>query len=265
VRQFVDPPGAILGDPPLTVEVRPGDPPPRVRFQWGTLIFIGIVTRYDEELDYFATNGTPLRAKVTVSITEQLLAFEDGSAAAGARDASHAAPPGGSPDRSSGTRDVERVVEAQDGDSVQDVLTRTGADPTAWRAAMNGLSSPLALAAGTPVQIGPVGAGAPGVGVSAGFVTGARVTATAELAAVLGGASATGEAAVIAGLALTAGGGVAGAAVRVEAEAAASATARARASFDVPPGRADPRPDPRSTTYGRAVPLRARVGPATQR
>ena len=43
----------------------------RCEFAWGTFIFEGIVTQLTEELDYFAPGGLPLRAKVSVTITEQ--------------------------------------------------------------------------------------------------------------------------------------------------------------------------------------------------
>ncbi|MFD7629899.1 hypothetical protein ACFV7Q_28410, partial [Streptomyces sp. NPDC059851] len=74
-----------------------------------------------------------------------------------------------------------------------------------------------------------------------------------------------------AGFVLSAGGGIAAAAQAVTAAAADLATARARRSFEVPatgpappPGRLPPPgPDPRSTTYARGIPLRARADPGT--
>ncbi|HJU02839.1 MAG TPA: hypothetical protein VJ966_16725, partial [Actinomycetes bacterium] len=86
VRQFVEPP-----------EDNVAKAPPRVRFQWGSFIFDGLVTQVTEELDYFDLDGTPLRAKVSVSITEQDLKFEGKRAGAGARDDRAATQPGGAP------------------------------------------------------------------------------------------------------------------------------------------------------------------------
>jgi LysM repeat protein len=39
-----------------------------VRFSWGTFIFRGIITSIEETLDYFAEDGTPLRATVTLGM-----------------------------------------------------------------------------------------------------------------------------------------------------------------------------------------------------
>jgi len=41
---------------------------PNVRFSWGTFIFRGIITSIEETLDYFAEDGTPLRATVTLGL-----------------------------------------------------------------------------------------------------------------------------------------------------------------------------------------------------
>ncbi len=269
VRQFVEPGGVTPGTRDS------GKPPPRVRFQWGTLIFVGLVEHLTEELDYFAVDGTPLRAKVSISITEQNLKIEENATGRGARDAKSSTPPGGGPAPgtlgSAGTKDVRQVVEAAAGDSVQDLLARLGADPAAWRSAMNGLTSPLALPAGTPVQLGPEATTAPGVGAASGFVAGTGISDPSDLAAVLARASATGAAAADAGLALAAGGGVAAATARVVGNETAATNGAERGSFAVPAVASVPADagaavstvadavDPRATTYGQAIPLRARA------
>lgn len=45
--------------------------PKLVRFQWGSVTFQGYVESYQEVLDYFSPDGVPLRAKVSVTLTEQ--------------------------------------------------------------------------------------------------------------------------------------------------------------------------------------------------
>jgi hypothetical protein len=85
IRQFVEPP-----------DVRGNVPPPAVQFAWGTLVFNGIVDQITEELDYFHADGTPLHAKVTVSISEQDFAREATKGSASANDRA-AALPGGLP------------------------------------------------------------------------------------------------------------------------------------------------------------------------
>ena len=72
------------------------------------------------------------------------------------------------------TDQPDQAAAAQDGESVQQLLTRLGADPATWRSAMAGLTSPLGLTAGAQVQLdASITAGA-GIGVSAGFSAGRR-------------------------------------------------------------------------------------------
>jgi hypothetical protein len=286
VRQFVEPPAN---------DVR--KPPPAARFSWGTLIFDGLVKQVTEDLDYFAPDGTPLRAKVSVTMTEQDPKFEATVSGSGARDDQAATEPGGPPPAPppptgepppgsgpgrSGTRNVRSVVEAVGGESVQQLAARAGGDPGAWRSLMNGLASPLALPPGVPVELGPELEGVTDVlGRAAGFAAGPRtaaedlgrvlglVTSATQAAARLGGAA--GElGAEAAGFALAAAGGIARAAEQVNQDATGRVTAAARLAFAVPPagqGDAGPvgdGPDPRALTYGRAVPLRARIPAATR-
>jgi hypothetical protein len=224
VRQFVDP------DPN-----KPADPPPRVLFLWGTLNFAGIITQLTEDLDYFNYDGMALRAKVSVTITEQNLAFEAMKQGAGAREDPDAVPPGSAPLGSSpgsrGTNNPVQAALAQAGESIQQLLSRLDQDPSAWRSAMNGLTSPLSLTAGTQVQLAASASVSAGIGVSAGFAAGA----SASLAASAGVTASAGTAAS-AGLSATATAGAsadavaaftAGASVDVVAAAGASASAGA--------------------------------------
>ena len=108
-----------------------------------------------------APTGRPLRAKVSVTITEQNFALRE--QADGARDRDDQSrrrtgrPPPGHPDpAASGTKDRRtRSSTAKDGESAQQLLTRLGLDPAAWRGAMTGLDSPLALPAGARCSSAP--------------------------------------------------------------------------------------------------------------
>lgn len=290
VRQFVEPPPG-----------KPKDPPPGVRFAWGTLIYDGLIGEIVEELDYFAPDGTPLHAKVSVKIEEQNFQYEANAEGGGSRDAKTAtdpgrppspttsgggAPPPGTAPGSSGTSRPQQIVQAQAGESVQDVLSRTGLDPNAWRAAMQDLDSPLSLPAGAPVQLGAeIFAGA-GIGLTAGFAAEPAPTSPAALASALGvdlppgdalagqtvatAGAAAGPDPRAAGLALSAAGGLSAAASLVAAATASQAAAQARGSFAVPGATApdgDPAqaggPDRRALSYGRSIPLRARAAPST--
>jgi hypothetical protein len=280
VRQFVEPPKGA-----------PKKAPPRIRFEWGKFRFDGIVTRLGEEIDYFDAHGMALRAKVTLSITGQDLAFE---ANVGARDDKSATKPGGTQEgmgpNAGPTRSPTQSVAAQDGESMQQLLSRLGADPATWRSAMAGLTSPLDLAAGMQVQLGASVAVDAGIGVAAGFGAGVGIGDVTSADASTG-ASADGTVGFAAqasvGFALSAGGGVAAAVGRTLSRAADQAVANARASFDVPgsavdgptasggvsadspgsgvsaggPGSAAPDVDRRAVSYGYGVPLRPRIVP----
>ncbi|MFF0410268.1 hypothetical protein ACFYUY_07500 [Kitasatospora sp. NPDC004745] len=264
VRQFVEPPPD-----------RKGDPPPVVRFVWGTFRFDGIVTQVSEELDLFAPDGTPLRAKVAVTVAEQDFAYEANEKGAGRRDARAATDPGtprpGATPGTAGTNRPQQVVQALAGESAQQLLARLGLDPAAWRGAMSGLDSPLALTAGFGVRLGVEVEAGGGAGLTGGFAGAAAATSVAGLAGALGlgpegtpegtppapgtplapgsggtaGAGAGGpDDATAAGFALSAGGGIAASVATVVAARAARATDQARAAFAVPaaPGAAAPPP-----------------------
>lgn len=222
VRKFVTPGAPKKGA--AGKKSKKSDPPPRIMFEWGPLRFPGIVTNLTEDLDYFSPSGIPLRAKLSITITEQDLAFEANAAGPGAVKFDNATKPGeppkGSTPGTKGTGSPTSVEVANAGESVPELLTRTGADPSAWRAAMNDLTSPIGLAAGAQVQLdagisagagltagvgagAAIGAGA-GLGVAVGFSASAEVSAEAALGGALGvGASA--GAGVSAGFAASAG------------------------------------------------------------
>jgi Contractile injection system tube protein len=237
-----------------------GEPAPRVLFLWGNLRFVGIVTQANEELDYFNSDGIPLRAKVTLNITEQDLTLQAGP---GSKDAVGATLPGiqlGIGLGASGSVNPTLVVSAQAGESAQQLLGRLDLDPANWRAAMNGLASPLSLTAGAQVELGAEVSASGGVGITAGFAAGFQAGATTELAAALDGAGSSQDA-TTPGFALAAGGGVAASLNTVLAQQTGSADAQARASFGAPTATAVPNApvDTRALGYGRSIPLRARA------
>ncbi|MGC3992798.1 MAG: hypothetical protein QM779_01490 [Propionicimonas sp.] len=279
VRQFAEP-----------TEDKPKEPPPAVEFVWGTFRFKGIVTQLTEELDYFSPEGLPLRAKVSVTITEQNPKWEASKLVPGSRtttppsggrsstSAGGAAAPSPVPGHGPGTNPTSNpalTALAHAGESVQQLLTRLDADPATWRSAMAGLDSPLSLAAGTQVQLGASVSASAGIGADGGFTASAAVNDLAQARAALGlsgigslGRGAAAEAG--AGFVLAEAGGVGTASARVDVDAVASAQAGARASFAVPAvgagasggasAAAMASADPRALSYGRGIPLRARAG-----
>lgn len=282
VRQFVEPP---------TDKQHAGQPAPAVQFAWGTLIFNGVVEQINEELDYFAPDGTPLHAKVSLSLSEQNFAYE-ALAGPAANNDTKATQPGGAPPPTapgttppgtrpgaSGTQNPTQVVSALDGESAQQMLARLGMDPAGWRAAMTGLDSPLGLVAGAPVTLGAeIEAGVPDVGF-ASFTSAGTADDPRELAAALGIDAADRQRTDVddAGFRLAASGGIAAATARVQRASGETAAAASRGSFAVPPlpaaasrgsdrapaDRSAPLVDARSTTFGRGVPLQSRGRPET--
>ncbi|WP_433157880.1 hypothetical protein [Kribbella sp. CA-247076] len=245
---------------------------PAVRFAWGRLIFDGIVDQVTEDLDFFAPDGTALHAKVSLSISEQDITFEAMDSGNGKRDQKAATDPsaaGGAAPGNSGTRDPQNIVQAHEGESAQQVLARLGRDPSTWRAAMSGLDSPLALAAGSPVTIGPeITSGLNGaVGSATAQFAAIPTTRTPDaLAAALGDLPSSDSRS--AGFALSAAGGVARAEQIVRTQDITTEVRRTAAGFAVPPeafaaGSLDTPIDPRSLTYGRSIPLQRRAHAAT--
>lgn len=56
-------------------------PPPGVRVQWGSFSFEGTMDSMDETLEFFSSDGKPLRANVSVSISKQEISYDANTAA----------------------------------------------------------------------------------------------------------------------------------------------------------------------------------------
>lgn len=160
---------------------------PVVLFQWGTLLFRGHITGFTETLSYFSEHGVPLRAKVTVNLSEAVeerAANRISSANSGvglAASASLGASIGASAGISAGASfgasagvsagagaslgaSVSAGVSAgaaigttpltfsQNGESLQSLSARAGLD---WRtvAAANNIDNPRTLQAGAVVNL----------------------------------------------------------------------------------------------------------------
>ena len=112
-------------------------PPNRVRFEWKDIIVVGVV-QGTVTLDYelFASDGTPLRAKASLTIQEQSIKFMKLAAGPGAKRTRATAQPGGI--GLGGTIGITAGVSAQaslalGGESAAEFAARVGVDPAAWR------------------------------------------------------------------------------------------------------------------------------------
>lgn len=158
--------------------------PPGVAFIWGSFFFAGVMDSMNEKLEFFSAEGRPLRASVTISITQQKVDPEirDGQGGAGT---------GGlrsrTPDLDAFAQQSTPQAEARQGETAQDIAARETGDPRNWRdfAEANDIDNPRNLAPGTrlmpPLALtsgGSVrlGASAP-VGTNAAFGAGASLEA----------------------------------------------------------------------------------------
>jgi hypothetical protein len=239
--------------------------PPRVRFHWGELVLVGVITSLSIDFDLFSPDGTPLRAKTSVSIQEQDPRYEFLEAGAGAARESASGGSGsgrpGEPGSDAGG-DPDRTESAQEGESLADFATRQGLDPSRWRALAqaNGVDDPRSLPAGVELSFDSTLSAGMGVGTR----TGPTARGGAGLEAELGLADGAG-ASLARGRALAQAGGLAAA---LDAAAGADVAARAQAERDAfaKTGAGAERPgagaDARARTFGRGVPLRPlRGGP----
>lgn len=150
--------------------------PPAVRFVWGSFQFDGLMESLDENLEFFSSEGRPLRASMTVNLSQQKITeftIKDPASA-----------PAGAP--TPGTRPL---TEAPKGNNLQTLADQQGKGKD-WQgiAAANNIENPRLLAAGqlidmnatlpkvsfgAQVSVGAsAGTGAGGVGLSAGATLG---------------------------------------------------------------------------------------------
>lgn len=128
--------------------------PPGVRFQWASLIFDGLVTSMEENLEFFSPEGKPLRANMALGFSQQKILVSNFEGDGRVADRQGAQP----------------LEQAQEGDSVQDMADRKGKGGQ-WQAIAeaNGIMDPLRLPPGKLIDLnarplapkGPVSLSAP--------------------------------------------------------------------------------------------------------
>jgi Contractile injection system tube protein/LysM domain len=120
--------------------------PPGIRFLWGSFKFDGIMESLEESLEFFSPEGRPLRASVSLSLSQQKIEFlqnpiSDPAGAGGT------APPGTKP-----------LAEAAIGDTLQGLASGLGKAQD-WQkiAAANGIENPRMLRPGQLINMNPLG------------------------------------------------------------------------------------------------------------
>jgi len=207
--------------------------PPRVKFVWGDLTLVGLISQLTIDFDLFAPSGVALRAKMSVTIREQRPEYQLLAAGPGSSTRGNAPTAGGgglvigaSLSLSAGLRTGITL----EGESAADFAVRMGLGADAWRGVAAGVEGTLSLQAGVEIDFDASATLSAGVGVSAGFQADAGVSLEASLgleASAAAGAELPAGAPGSAGLALSAAGGVDAA---VETVRIASAQAAARGS-----------------------------------
>ena len=118
--------------------------PPGIRFLWGSFQFDGIVESLEESLEFFSKEGRPLRASVSLNLSQQKIEFLQNPV----KDPRGPKAPGKEP-----------LAEASIGDTLQDMAAGLGKAQD-WQkiAAANGIENPRLLRPGQLINMNvPVG------------------------------------------------------------------------------------------------------------
>lgn len=121
--------------------------PPWIRFHWGDLhSFKSVVERLQLSFTYFAADGTPLRARASITLRQ----YEDD-------------PTWAPQNPTSGTPHPHRVHVVRAGETLDRLAARYYGDPTIWRviADANGVEDPFRLPPGLSLDIPLHRSGAP--------------------------------------------------------------------------------------------------------
>jgi hypothetical protein len=117
--------------------------PPKVRFEWGSFIYEGIIKSMDETLEYFSETGVPLRAKVSLSFQRDALVLYQRNRRSGRSERAN-----------EGVGDVTPLSTARAGDTLQSMAAGRGLSAD-WKAiaAANGIEDPLRLQPGQLIDL----------------------------------------------------------------------------------------------------------------
>jgi hypothetical protein len=122
--------------------------PPAVRFVWGSFQFDGIMDSLEENLEFFSSDGKPLRASMNLALSQQKITkFTFAKPGAGGS----AAAPGSGGAPMAGT---SPMTQAPAGSTLQSLADQAGQGGN-WQAiaSANGIENPRALAPGQLINL----------------------------------------------------------------------------------------------------------------
>lgn len=132
--------------------------PPAVQFLWGTFHFDGVVESVEETLDYWSHDGKPIRANMSLALTQQKIeALKLANRNPGKEEEIAQLIGGGTPATSGRRAGTTPMAAAPSGSSVQSLADASGGGLD-WQsiAAANGIENPRLLQPGQLVNLNPV-------------------------------------------------------------------------------------------------------------
>lgn len=110
--------------------------PPGVRFQWGCFKFDGLVDSLEENLEFFSSEGRPLRAQVSLGLSQQSILVQQFG-------------PSGQPN----VPGTKPLAQASAGSTLQGLVDAAGGGDWQSVAQANGIENPRQLAPGSLIQL----------------------------------------------------------------------------------------------------------------
>lgn len=153
--------------------------PSRVLFQWGSFEFVGMVQSYDETLDFFSPKGRPLRATVSLKLSEDRYQFRSNDSAA--RDANQTP-------TLSFTGNGASAAPSQDASPVPGNGSNNGVGSWRDNALFNGIESPR-LPSLAALALPSVGLTSTGFGISIGISGGSGASLSGSVLPATGGSA----------------------------------------------------------------------------
>jgi hypothetical protein len=154
--------------------------PPAVDFEWGAYKFTGMFESYKETVDYFSSDGVPLRSAINLTMSGQDTVFVDDSTPAGLPNNDVAAAP------NAGKGATGLATKAGNPSAAKDIASNNGLDSMRFPG-----SASLELNASASLQ-GPAGFASVGGGLDLGLNAGIDAGIDLSVGASLGGSLSAG-------------------------------------------------------------------------